>query len=905
MSLDPGRRLGAYEIVAPAGAGGMGEVYRATDTRLGRTVAIKILPAHLANSPDLKQRLEREARSISALQHPHICVLHDVGHDGATDFLVMEYLEGDTLAERLLKGRLALDQALRIAGEVASALAAAHRHGIVHRDLKPSNVMLTAAGAKLMDFGLAKPAMMAQAAGTAAFSPSSPTSPLAGLTSPVSALTQHGAIVGTYQYMAPETLEGKPADARSDIFSFGCMLYEMLTGRRAFEGKTSLGVLAAIMERDPEPVTTAVPGAPPELVHILNACLAKDPEERWQSARDLQRGLAWVREQAGAAPARPAAPAGRLSRRVLTMAAGGAVLLMAITAGLGYTFHRAAPAAPVRFGVEPPEGGNFDLVQTAGAPAPPAVSPDGRMIVFGAHSGNEGVRLWLRRVDTDSIQELPGTDGGYYPFWSPDSRYVAYFQSGKLMKLAITGGVPDALAAVNGARGGSWGADGQIVFAPDPIGPLFMVPAGGGTARQIATPPDAATSFRWPLFLPDGKHLLYLAASPSKQTSANLQQGIFDLDLVSGKSKRVIADLTNVSYSALPGHSSGQLFFMRDANLMWAPFDAARGALTGDAVALGNIDSDASRWYGVFSAAGATIVSSKSGSSSGKVQLSWYDRSGKQLATVGQPADFTLIRLSPDGTRIAALSSIGDIWLVDERRKLQTRLFPGPDILGLIWSPDGTRLAYSNQTPLNLMIGTLDSANPPVKIFDFPKLLTAFPNDWSHDGNDIAFFGSNNGGLGIFDLALENKEVRTIVAMQNGITAVLPRLSPDGHWLAYMSNDSGRLEVYVRPFPSGDQRWQVSSAGGSLPIWTRAGREIVYITPGGELMAADVTTPAFSAGIPHELFSLPAPMGQIVGPGVQRLDASPDGNRFLIAKPLDSTARVIPLSVTVNWRPAS
>lgn len=480
MSLTSGAKLGPYEIQSPLGAGGMGEVYRAKDTRLDRTVAIKVLPSHLSDDPELKQRMEREAKAISALQHSNICTLYDIGTQGGTNFLVMEYLEGQTLAERLEKGVLPLDQILKIGTEIAQGLAKAHQHGIIHRDMKPANIMLTKAGAKLMDFGLAKPEMSISAQAVGQFTPSTPTLNLASLTSAASPLTQKGSIVGTFQYMAPELLQGAEADARSDLFSFGCVLYEMITGRRAFEGKSQLSVFTAILEKDPEPIAASQPLSPPMLDRVVRACLAKDPADRIQSAHDVAMDLGWV-DSLRSAPPDPESSGAPAASRVPWFAAIAAAIVLGTLAG--FFLHRPAPFAPaIRAALNPPPGGGFRLTDDAGGP--PVLSPDGAFLAFTATVEGK-TSVWVRPMNSNDARSLPDTSDAIFPFWSPDSRSIGFFAGNKLKTIEVDGSASQAVCDVTLGRGGAWGSGGVIVFSASPTSALLQVNASGGVSAPL------------------------------------------------------------------------------------------------------------------------------------------------------------------------------------------------------------------------------------------------------------------------------------------------------------------------------------------------------------------------------------------------------------------------------------
>src|SRR6266571_1800085 len=500
MALPTGAKLGPYEIVAPAGAGGMGEVYRARDTRLDRTVAIKVLPAHLSSDPARRQRFEREAKAISALNHPHICTLYDVGREGETDFLVMEYLEGETLAARLEKAALSTEPLLKIGGEVADALDKAHRQGVIHRDLKPANIMLTKVGAKLLDFGLAKPVLR-------------PDSALTSLATQSKPLTTEGAIVGTFQYMAPEQVEGKDADARTDIFAFGAVLYEAATGKKAFDGKTTASVIAAVLERQPAPVSSLRPMVPPALDRIVATCLAKDPDERFQSAHDLFLQFTWIREAGSQAGVPAPATTRRMGRERTIWAATSAIIALALAVLVANTFLRQEKKSAIRFPVLPPENAFFPRIPSM------SVSPDGHRLAFSAHTSDGKDLIFVRSLDNLTAQPLQGTDGGRFPFWSPDSHHLGFFTYQKLMIIDASGGAPTALCDVLDGSGGTWNREGAIVFTPNGGSPLYRISDSGGAPTPVTTidPSRHELEHDWPQFLPDGRHFVYLANSSVAQ----------------------------------------------------------------------------------------------------------------------------------------------------------------------------------------------------------------------------------------------------------------------------------------------------------------------------------------------------------------------------------------------------
>jgi len=633
MALIPGKRLGPFEILAPLGAGGMGEVYRAKDTRLGRDVAIKVLPEHLSRHPEARSRFEREAKAVSSLSHPHICTLHDVGREEDVDFLVMEYLEGETLFSRLERGPLPLEEIVRTGAQIADALAAAHRRGVVHRDLKPGNVMLTKAGVKLLDFGLAKEA----GAGSISDLTSAPT-----MDSP---LTTEGAIVGTFHYMAPEQLEGREADARSDLWALGAVLYETTTGTRAFEGKTQASVIGAILHREPASLAEMQPPAHPGLVRLIGACLAKDPDDRWQSAGDLKRELEWIAR--GSADVQGVGSGVPVSQRLPGPAWArwtAAAVLAAALVGLGWFLHRPAPLPDrvLRSSIVLARGTALDTDN-----ASIALSPDGTALAFAAREPGGPLRIFLRRLDSLTAQPLAGTEGATYPFWSPDGRSLGFFADRKLKKIPASGGTVQSICEAEDGRGASWGADDVIVFAPRPLGGLAQVAASGGTPTPLTTPTDAQVTQRNPRFLPDGRRVLFFSGK-NKGDEGN---GIFSLDLTTKKASLVIpADSEGVPVE--PGY----LAFVRDGNLMAQRIDLASLRTSGDAMPIAeNVQFNTFRYTGTYTFSGNSLLLYQSGAILGEDQLTWYDLEGKRLGTVGDPAIFWLkMGISPDGRKAVA-----------------------------------------------------------------------------------------------------------------------------------------------------------------------------------------------------------------------------------------------------------
>lgn len=730
MALTSGTKLGPYEVQAHIGTGGMGEVYLARDTRLDRSVAIKILPTHLSENLDAKQRFDREARTISSLNHPNICTLHDIGHQNGTDYLVMEFLEGETLADRLCKGPLPIDQVLRYGAEICDGLDRAHRSGVVHRDLKPGNIMLTKSGAKLMDFGLAKPSITS-------------TAPASGMsltmTTPAGShpLTAEGTVVGTFQYMSPEQVEGKEADARSDIFALGAVLYEMVTGKRAFEGKTAASAMAAVLEREPQPISTLQPTAPPALDRLIRTCLAKDPDERWQTAHDLKLQLRQIAE--GSSQGAISLP-GRSRRRSSSLAWAVAAVLGLITLAALIMAYRAnqQPHPLVRLSITPPDKTQFNLSGDTSGPA--MISPDGRYVVFSATAGGHAP-LYLRALDSITAQPLAGTEGAMFPFWSPDSRSIAFFTADKLKRMDIGGGFPIVLCNSQLGRGGSWGQNGDIVAALAFTGGIFRVPASGGTPVEITTVDNKKyTSDRWPWFLPDGKHFLYIAVNHNLPASPETAVFIASVD---GEEDRLLFhSLSNAVFA------SGYLLYQRENALVAQPFDTSGEKFTGDPQVLGeSVQFDDALWRGNLSASDNGILLYASGEAAGAQTLVWYDRSGKPRGTVGERGGFSEIELSPDGKKLAVTdfnTASAGIWIYDLNSGLKSRLsFGGGAQRSPVWSPDGREVAHTSNQMSRISVKKVGAGTPEQDLVAGPSAAFASVSSWSSDGKYLLYSQGN------------------------------------------------------------------------------------------------------------------------------------------------------------------
>jgi eukaryotic-like serine/threonine-protein kinase len=881
--LAPGTRLGPYEIVSCLGAGGMGEVYRALDTRLGRAVAIKILPTALAHDSQFRERFDREARTISRLTHPHICTLYDVGEHDGTAFLAMELIEGETLAARLERGALPIEQALAVAIDIGSALDTAHRSGIVHRDLKPGNIMLARSGPKLLDFGLAKSAAAVQSTATA------PTA---------AAITAHGTMLGTFQYMAPEQIEGRDADTRSDIFAFGCVLYEMLTGHRAFAGKSEASLIGAIMHASPPSVSAAVPVSPPELDRLVQTCLAKDPEDRWQDLRDPLRELKWI-QTARLAPRVTATGsfkgAGVRSRTIVAIA--GVVALAIGVGGFLVTRSRVTPAVPawadgpITLTIDIPEGTAPPNEQ--GVTSPPAVSPDGRMVAW-VGRGREGPRIWIRRLDETTSRALPGTEGASYPFWSPDSRALGFFAQATLKRTSVAGGSIQALAATPlVALGGTWNAQDVIVFSTR-YG-LYQIPAGGGSLTQVAALDRSRqeNSLRFPQFLPDGRHFLYVARSGRPEQNAAY---VGSLD---GKPVRLFPTMSNVIY-APPGY----LLFVRDRTLVARRFDPATLAVGAETIDVApNVGGNSITVVGFMSVSTNGVLAYTS-TPPPQQTLRWFDRQGRPLDSLIEGVAVDQFRISPDGRRVVAAiidASAGtrSLWMYEAGRPPVRLTFAGTHDWEPVWSPDGTRVAFGSYRdgPLNIYIKPVSGTGPdePLLLSDDQKDLNG---DWSMDGKYLAYnliLDTNRSDVMVMPLtgtARTPVPIAATAAQENRA-----RFSPDTRWIAYDSDESGRTEVYVQPFPPTGGKWQVSPAGGLHPVWRRDGRELFYLGSNNTLMAREVRAAAtFELGPPQRLFQTDLSLSA-AGAGY---DVSIDGKSFLVA---DRTpgGPVQPITVVLNW----
>ncbi len=882
MPLAPGTKLGPYEIQSPLGAGGMGEVYRARDTRLDRIVAIKILPTHLSADPDARQRFEREARTISSLNHPNICTLFDIGHQDGTDFLVMEYLEGETLADRLLKGPLPSQPLFKYAIDICDGLDRAHRSGVIHRDLKPGNIMLTKSGAKLMDFGLAKGFVTTSAAAS---------SLTVTLSTPAQShpLTAQGTVVGTFQYMAPEQVEGKESDVRSDIFALGAVLYEMATAKRAFEGKSAASTMAAILERDPAPISTITPTAPPQLDRLVKTCLAKDPDERWQTAHDVKLQLKHIAD-GGSSSATTVVAAPRKKRRTLVAWVVAAVLGSVAVVALAMLAFQGGKSVPVlRLEIAPPEKMQFNLSGDTGGPA--AISPDGKLMVFSAKMAGGLSQLFLRSLDSLQTQALPGTEEAMFPFWSPDSKTIGFFTTGKLKRLDLDAHTSVTLCDTVLGRGASWGTDGTILVALSYNTGISRVSASGGEPTLL-TKIDNTTysSHRWPFFLPDGKHFLYTAVN---HTTPNSQDtGVFFASTDGKENRFLLHTLSNAVYAA------GNLIYMREGTAVAQSFDPSSGKFTGEPKALqDNIQLDGALWRENLSVSQTGLMVYASAMSYAGETVNWYDRSGKNLGQVGDSGAFQDLELSPDEKRFAysdVNTAAATIWIQDIASGIKTKItYNGGVTRSPIWSPDGSRIAYVSNQGDRIDIKSLGGGAPEETLVSVKDQTLSLVSDWSRDGRYIMYQQGNGLRLNLKYVALTGD--RTPKSYANGSSHEWQGMfSPDGRWVVYMASDNGQPQVFVAPFPWTGEKYQISTGNGAEPRWRADGKEVYYWNF-AELVAVEVdgSRPAFQVGKTTKLFPF-----SFRGLG-REYAVTRDGQRFLMITQSGGTSQ--PLTLVQNW----
>ncbi len=865
MTLSAGARLGPYEILSPLGAGGMGEIYKARDTRLGRDVAIKVLPAGLSSDPERLKRFEKEARSASALNHPNLVTIYDIGESGGTSFIAMELVDGSTLRDLLAGGALPTKRALAIAAQVADGLAKAHAAGIVHRDLKPENVMVSGDGhAKVLDFGLAK---LGKPEAKGAEPTRAPTR---------SRGTEPGVVLGTVAYMSPEQASGQPLDFQSDQFSFGSVLYEMVTGRRAFSGKTEPETMAAVIREEPEPVASLAPKAPAPLRWIIERCLAKDPRDRYASTVDLAKDLVRVREHVsevsgpGAAPARSL---GTLRRGFLAWALAAAALLLGFAGGLlirgrGRSTEQPQPLMRLNLTVPPAES----PVATTVPPMPVlALSPDGaRLVYVGISPG--GTRLYVRPMDRSSAEPIAGTEGALGPFFSPDGQWVGFWADKELKKVSVAGGSPLVLCDAPALRGASWGPDGNILFAPAPNTGLFRVSEKGGAAKQVTTldAKKGDMTHRWPQVLPGGRAVVFT----SHDVSGNYDKARIELVLLeTGERRTLIEGGTDARY--LP---TGHLVYLRAGSLFAVPFDLNRLAVTGPSVpVLDGVGSEPEIGCGHFGfSSSGNLVYLAEDPRRFEGELVRIDRKGVTRSLTDSRRAYLDVHVSPDGRFLAVSAGHPDpdIWIYDLERSSWDRLTTGSRNVAPVWSPDGRRIAFSSNRngSFNPFWMPIDRSQPAEQIFKDDQWV--FPTSFSPDGRALLLITQTVGtSLDVSVVFPDSADRNPRPLVQSPASEHEGKFSPDGRWIAYVSNESGRQEVYVTAFPGARGRWQVSTHGGEEPVWSRDGKELFYRSSAGKLMAVAIETkPQWRAGVPRPLFELK---------DIAAFDVFPDGREFV------------------------
>jgi len=880
MALSPGTKLGPYEIRSPLGAGGMGEVYRARDTRLGRDVAAKVLPESFANDNDRLYRFEQEAQAVAALNHPNILALFDIGRHNGSPFLVSELLEGESLRMLIEGGALSQRKTIEYGVQIAQGLAAAHDKGIIHRDLKPENVFVTKDGRiKILDFGLAK---LAQPAGT---KPDD---------TPTSLHTMAGLVMGTASYMAPEQVRGEPVDARADIFALGAVLYEMLSGVRTFRRETAAETMTAVLKDDPPELSDLRRRISPALERIIRRCLEKSPDQRFQSARDLSFALSALSGTETSIMAPALAPAARRPPFLRWLAAALAVI--AISGATWWIARRPAPFTRMQFGISTP--GEMSISHMA-------LSRDGTMLVFVSPEENSALpMLFVQRVGSPNVTPLPGTEGASYPFWSPDNAYVGFFANGKLQKIAVSGGTAQVLAPVLAARGGSWGSKDVIIYAPDPQSLIWRVNADGSgrapVTRGVLTADDQ--SHRWPVFLPDGKHFLFWGGNFSNLKD-DRSSGIY-VSSLEGKERRLVV-LCHSSF----GYDAHNLFFADEQKqLVEAYFDVSKAAVSSGASVVANaVGFQPSTYWAAFAVAenGTLIYTADIGAS--QSQLTWLDRSGKEVGHVGDPGVMGNPTLSPDGGRVALdisdrKANNVDIWIESTSGAANSRFtFDPAEEVDAVWSRDGSMIAYRGADPggASIFLKPASGLEQERKRFTIPPSSPddIVPNSWSLDDKQILCTRQTATGSYLVLLPVAGGAPSRFLTSQASDTN--GQISPDGKWAAYASDESGNWEIYVTSFPGAAGKWQVSRGGGTEPRWRGDGKELFYIAPGGMLMAATVNTGSiFASETPAPLFQVRG-RAPISGTDVFTYDVARDGKRFLVNR-YTKPEHAAPLTILLN-----
>ncbi len=905
-SISPNTSIGQYSVLSKIGEGGMGEVYRARDTKIGRDVAIKVLPTAFSADAERLRRFEQEAQAAGALNHPNILVIYDIGaaskESGGAPYIVAELLEGEELRAKLNDGAITPRKAVEYAQQIASGLAAAHEKGIVHRDLKPENLFVTKDDrVKILDFGLAKLRPDRNVA-------------VGSEVATQKQLTDPGVIMGTVGYMSPEQVRGQEADHRSDIFSFGVILYEMLCGSRAFQRETTAETMTAILKEEPPDITETNSKVPAQLERIVRRCLEKRPEHRFHSASDLRfalEALSGIQGSGATAPVITAEHAsiglrGKLRDRLAWIVA--ALLLVSTLALAALLFRHTEPLAQtMRFTLSAPAHTNYgDSL---------ALSPDGRQLAFVVTGDPAEAGLWVRSLDSVTTRKLPDTDEASFPFWSPDSHSIGFFAHGKLKRIDVAGGPSQTLADASvDPRGGTWGPDGTILFGPNTTSPLFKVSAAGGPATPVTEldKTRGQTTHRWPWFLPDGRHFLYLARANLSLSNQEQSEGIFVGSLDSKEVKFLVSTKLFAAYASPPSNArgtAGYLLFVRDKTLMAQVFDPGKLQLSGEPVTvaegvLSYPTQIGPTGYAAFSASANDHLSYLSGDSP-VTQLAWLDRAGKLLGTLGPAGLFNQPMLSPDGQRVAMNNESlgqGDIWILELKRGTSTRFTfdPARDVSAL-WSPDGTRIVFGSDRGGQWGLYQKISSGAGSDELLLRTGQTTFPDDWSLDGRFI-IYEIDGGPKTKFDLWVLPLfgDRKPFPFLQTEFTEQHAQFSPDGRFIAYVSDESGRAEVYVQSFPASGGKWQVSTGGGDQPQWRRDGRELFYVAPDKNLMAVTDTLGAtFEAGTPVQLFKTRVPQSTLIGER-NNFAVAPDGQRLLVNNVVEDSASQ-PITVVLNW----
>ena len=857
----------------------MGEVFTARDTRLERRVAIKVLPSQFADDAQLRLRFEREAKTISQLNHPNICALYDVGREDGRDFIVMELLEGETLADRLARGPLPLHEVLAFGAQVAEALDRAHTAGVVHRDLKPGNIMLTRAGAKLLDFGLAK------GIASSAFVPQH-----SALPTTAKPLTEQGTIVGTFQYMSPEQLEGDDADARTDIFALGAVLYEMATGRRAFEGKTRTSLIAAIVGSQPAPISQVQPLAPLALEHVIERCLRKDPAERWQSARDIAEELRWIGAKGSQADVAAPLVSRRRSRERLAWSI--AALALAAAAALAVMVIRRPVPQRIVSSINAPDRHRFAFDSSI-----VEISPDGKKFAFVAATTDGRSALWIRHLQSPTAQMIGGTEGASFPFWAPDSRRIGFFADAKLKIADLGGGLIERLAEAPSGRGATWSKEDVIVFAPSVGEPLLRVSANGGDATPVSRLEGRSTSHRFPHFFPDGKRFLfYHQGVPIEEK--NIHVGSID----GGPSRPLLGSESQVIY-VQPGY----LLWVRDGILRARRFDPEKLQFIGEPVTLAEkVQWSVALGFANFSASQQGTLAYCAGVPTSQSRIVVTDRSGKEIESLPSSGEYYSPRLSPDGRKIAfelVTGGYANLYQYEMQRRVVTRFtFTRANDWAPVWSPDGEWIAYTSfeKSGGDIHIKRVSGTEADRKLVGDQR--RKIPSGFSSDGRYLLYHvvsPRTNWDIEVWSLA-ENK---ARVVLQTPFMENQAQLSPNGRWMAYVSNESGVEEVYVRGFDGADSgKWQISSGGGSMPKWSADGKTLYFLVPAGKLMSVKVDeSSGFNVDVPQVVF--PVRLRSFTGLTRYQYDVSRDGTRFVVN--VVGTEEGPPPTVTLvqNWIP--